>query len=478
MERLTGLDASFLALETPSSHMHVASLGIYDPTTVDGGISIDRVTEIYSKRLHLAPPFRRRLAEVPLGLHHPLWIEDPDFDISNHVRHTAIPAPGGTQELANLVSRLVAQPLDRSRPLWEIWLIEGLENGNVGLLSKVHHSAIDGAAGNELLVALLDLSPEVVEHVPEQEWVPDRVPTDPELLGYAATSLARQPLRVAKALSRTARAGLEVRRMGRSSHAAVLPPAPFQAPHTSFNTSLTPRRSYAFTTLDLPSVKAVKAALGCTVNDVILGLCGGALRRYLDDCNEEVDSSLVAMVPMSVRTDDDATGQGNKVTSMLCTLATDLDDPLDRLKVIHECMAEAKEQQKAIGADTLQEWAEFAAPAVFGSAMRLYSRMKVADRVRPLFNVTISNVPGPPFPLYSAGARLIANYPVGPIIDGTGLNMTVMSYLDQLDFGLLACPDVLKDVWAVADHLHDSLDELLERAGVTEKAIAKHRRQE
>lgn len=476
MQRLTGLDASFLALETRASHMHVASLGIYDPSTVEGGVSIDRVIEIYSQRLHLAPPFRRRLVEVPLGLHHPLWIEDPDFDIRNHVRHTAIPAPGGTTELANLVSRLVALPLDRTKPLWEIWLIEGLQNGNVGLLSKVHHAAIDGAAGNDLLVALLDLTPEVAEHVPEEPWVPDRVPTDPELLGYAATSLARQPVRVAKALARTAQAGVAVRRMGQDSRAPVLPPAPFQAPRTSFNTSLTPRRSYAFTSLDLPTVKAVKAAMGCTVNDVILGLCGGALKRYLDDLGEEVDSSLVAMVPMSVRTDDDAGGQGNKVTSMLCTLATDVDDPMDRLKVIHECMAEAKEQQKAIGADTLQEWAEFAAPAVFGSAMRLYSRMKVADRMRPLFNVTISNVPGPPFPLYSAGARLVANYPVGPIIDGTGLNMTVMSYLDQLDFGLLACPDVLDDVWAVGDALHDSLDEFVARAGVTKKDIESHRR--
>ena len=478
MQRLTGLDASFLALETPSSHMHVASLGIYDPSTVDGDLSIDRIIEIYSQRLHLAPPFRRRLAEVPLGLHHPLWIEDPDFDIGNHVRHTAIPAPGGTMELANLVSRLVALPLDRTRPLWEIWRIEGLQGGNVGLLSKVHHAAIDGAAGNELLVALLDLTPEIADHTPESEWVPDHVPTDVELLTYAASSLARQPVRVAKALSRTARAGVQVRRMGQTSGASVLPPAPFQAPHTSFNTSLTPRRSYAFTTLDLPTVKAVKTALGCTVNDVVLGLCGGALRRYLDAGGEELESSLVAMVPMSVRTGDEQGDMGNKVTSMLCTLATDVDDPLDRLKVIHECMAEAKEQQKAIGADTLQEWAEFAAPALFGRAMRLYSRMKLADRLRPLFNVTISNVPGPPFPLYSAGARLIANYPVGPIIDGTGLNMTVMSYMDQLDFGLLACPDVLEDVWAVGDALHDSLDELVERAGVTESAIAKHRRNE
>jgi diacylglycerol O-acyltransferase len=476
MQRLTGLDASFLALETPSSHMHVASLGIFDPSEVEGGVTLESVMDVYGKRLHLAPPFRRRLANVPFGLHHPLWIEDPDFDLRNHVRHTAIPAPGGTKELSNLVSRLVALPLDRSRPLWEIWLIEGLADGNVGLLSKVHHAAIDGAAGNELLVALLDLSPEVAEHVPDTVWEPDRVPSDAELLGFAASSLARQPVRVARAMARTASAALDIRRLGQASQASVLPPAPFAAPRTSFNVALTPRRSYAFTSLDLPTVKAVKAAAGCTVNDVVLGLCAGALRSYLDDRGEILDSSLVAMVPVSVRSEDERDAGGNKVSSMLSSLATDVDDPVARLKVIHECMAEAKEQQKAIGADTLQEWAEFAAPALAGRAARLYSRMKLADLHRPLFNVTISNVPGPGFPLYSAGARLLANFPVGPIIDGTGLNMTVMSYMDQLDFGLLACPDVFDDVWALSDALHTALAQLVEATGVDEDQVQKYSR--
>jgi WS/DGAT/MGAT family acyltransferase len=476
MQRLSGLDASFLSLETPSSHMHVASLGIFDPKDVPGGVSIDSVIEIYGQRLHLAPPFRRRLATVPFGLHHPIWIEDPDFDIHRHVRHTAIPKPGGTKELSNLVGRLVAQPLDRTRPLWEIWLIEGLQDGNVGLLSKVHHAAIDGASGNELLVALLDLSPEVAVHVPDAEWKPDHVPTDAELLGYAANSLARQPIRVARSLARTASAALAVRRHGQETESEHLPPAPFSAPRTSFNTALTPARSYSFTSIDLPTVKAVKAKVGCTVNDVVLALCSGALRKYLADQGEILDSSLVAMVPMSVRTEDEKGTGGNKVSSMLTTLASDLDDPLERLAAISESMRNSKEQQKAIGADTLQEWAEFAAPAVLGSAARLYSRMKGADRHRPLFNVTISNVPGPPFPLYSAGAKLLANYPVGPIIDGTGLNMTVMSYLDQLDFGLLACPDVLDDVWALADDLHAALAELVAATGVGEGEVAQHSR--
>ncbi len=380
MQRLSGLDASFLHLETPSSHMHVASLGIFDPRASKAGVSIDSVIAVYEGRLHLAPPFRRRLAHVPFGLHHPLWIEDPDFDIRNHVRHTAIPAPGGTKELSNLVSRLVALPLDRTRPLWEIWLIEGLEDGNVGLLTKVHHAAIDGASGNELLVALLDLSPEVAEHVPETEWEPDRLPTDVELLGFAASSLARQPLRVAKAHGphRQRRARRPPPRPGVAAPPCC-PPAPFTAPRTSFNTALTPRRSYAFTSLDLRTVKAVKTAAGCTVNDVVLALCSGALRIYLDERGEVLDSSLVAMVPVSVRTEDERDALGNKVSMMLCTLASDIDDPTERLKMIQGCMSEAKEQQKAIGADTLQEWAEFAAPAVVGRAARLYSRFKLAD---------------------------------------------------------------------------------------------------
>jgi diacylglycerol O-acyltransferase len=275
---------------------------------------------------------------------------------------------------------------------------------------------------------------------------------------------------------RTASAALDLRRRGQETSAKHLPPAPFQAPRTSFNGALTPRRSYSFTSLDLPTVKAVKAAAGTTVNDVVLALCSGALRHYLDERGEVVDSSLVGMVPVSVRTEDEREAGGNKVSMMLCTLASDLDDPTERLAAINECMSEAKEQQKLIGADTLQEWIEFAAPAVAGRAARLYSRLRLADRHRPLFNVTISNVPGPPFPLYSAGARLVANYPVGPIIDGTGLNMTVMSYLDQLDFGLLACPDVLDDVWAVAEGLHRALDELVEAYGVDKDAVEKYTR--
>ncbi len=466
MQRLTGLDASFLYLETPSSHMHVAGLMILDPTSVEGGVTLEAVRAVYGARLHLAPPFRRRLVEVPFGLHHPLWVEDPDFDLDYHIRATALPAPGTPEQLSTLVGRLSAIPLDRTRPLWEVWVIEGMEDGNVAVLSKVHHAAIDGASGNELTVALLDLTPEIVQHESSEEWVPDRIPSDVELLSYAATSLARQPIRVARAVSKTAGAALAVRRRNREEPNLVPPPSPFSAPRTSFNTAITPRRSFAYTTASLPTVKAVKNAAGATVNDVVLALCAGALRRYLDAHGEHPDSPLVAMVPVSVRSEDEKDAMGNRVTSMFASLATDVDDPVERLKVIHECMAEVKEQQKAIGADTLGDWAEFAAPALAGRAARLYSRTKMADRHRPLFNVTISNVPGPPFPLYSIGARMVSNFPIGPIMDGGGLNMTVMSYRDQLDFGLQACPDVLPDVWSLAEGLQAALDELVAATGV------------
>jgi len=473
VQRLTGLDASFLYLETPSSHMHVASVMVLDPSTADGGVTLERVKEVYGSRLHLAPPFRRRLAEVPFGLHHPLWIEDPDFDIDRHVRSIAVPAPGDGRALSTLVGHLSSIPLDRRRPLWEVWVIEGLADGKVAVLSKVHHAAIDGASGNELTVALLDLSPEIAVHEPTEEWHPDRKPTEVEMLGYASSSLARQPLRVARALARSAGAAVAIRRHNREEPGLDPPPSPFSAPRTSFNTAITPQRDFAFTSLSLPKVKAVKNELGVTVNDMVLALCAGALRRYLDGRDERPDGPLVAMVPVSVRAEDERDALGNRVSSMLATLATDVDDPLERVRAIHDGMAEVKVQLKAIGADTLGDWAEFAAPALAGRAARLYSRTRMADRHRPLFNVTISNVPGPSFPLYSIGARLDAIYPVGPIYDGGGLNMTVMSYLDNLDFGLLACPDVLPEVWGLADGLGEALDELVAAAGVKPAAVRK-----
>jgi diacylglycerol O-acyltransferase / wax synthase len=461
MKRLTGLDAGFLYMETPTSFMHVASLMVLDPSTSPGGFDFDKLRALYEQRLDLAPPFRRRLVEVPLGLHHPVWIEDPEFDLDWHLRHIAVPAPGGMRELCDLAGHLVAIPLDRSRPLWEVWLIEGLENGHVALLNKVHHAAIDGASGEELMVAILDLTPEIeAKPAPAEPWQPDHVPSDTEMVGYAMVSLAQQPVRAVKTARRTVEAALKIRETNRRQPDHKPPPAPFSAPHTSFNHALTPHRAFATASLSLPEAKDIKDAMGVKVNDVVLALCAGALRHYLDDRDEHPEGPLVAMVPISVRTEDQKGTHGNQVSSMLASLATDIDDPLERLLAIHEDVGRAKEQQNAIGADTLQNWVEFAAPAVLGQAVRVYSRMKIADRHRPAFNVTISNVPGPPFPLYVAGAQLKASYPMGPIFDGAGLNITVMSYLDSLDFGFVVCPELIPDPWVLADAMHHSIEEM------------------
>jgi WS/DGAT/MGAT family acyltransferase len=464
MQRLTGLDATFLYLETPSIHMHVASTAVFDPSTVPGGYSYEKVVELVESRLPLLPPFRRRLVEVPFQLHHPLWIEDPDFDIEYHVRRAALPAPGGAQELAEFAADIFSRPLDRSRPLWEMWVVEGLEHGHIASITKTHHAAIDGVSGAELTVNLLDLQPEPAEVPPEETpWEPDRIPSDAELVAYAVNSLARQPFRAAKAVRRTALAAVNVRRRNRQPD-AVPPPAPFSAPHTPFNVSIDGRRRFAFTEIPLDEAKMVKNALGGTVNDVVLALCAGALRSYLLGKAVLPEKGLVAMVPISVRSDDEQGAMGNRVSSMLVSLATDLDDPLERLRVISAGTRQAKEQDKAIGADTLMDWTEFAAPALAARAARLYSRTKVADRLRPLFNVTISNVPGPPFPLYCAGARMVALYPMGPIADGLALNMTVMSYMGSMYFGLVAGRDAVPDVWDLAHGITQSLDELKKAA--------------
>jgi WS/DGAT/MGAT family acyltransferase len=461
MQRLTGLDDTFLWMETSTSYMHVASLIVADGSSVPGGLTFERVRRLYESRLDQAPPFRRRLVEVPFGLHHPLWIEDPDFELDWHLREISLPpGKGSLHDATDLAASLVAIPLDRTRPLWELWVITGMDDDRVGLLTKVHHAAIDGASGEELMVAILDLEPDPPPRPePEVAWTPDRVPNDTELITYAAWSLAQQPVRAARALRRTVGVALKLREQNRQPHITP-PPAPFSAPSTSLNGPLTAARSFAASSLPLPTVKAVKNAFGCTVNDVVLTMCAGALRRYLDQMDEHPDAPLVAMVPVSVRSDDQKGTHGNRVSMMLTSLATDLDDPVERLRVVHESTVTAKEQQNAIGADTLQEWTEFAAPAIFGRAARLYSNTKAAERHRPIFNVTISNVPGPPFPLYVAGAQVLDTYPMGPIFDGGGLNITLMSYLDRVDFGLVACPDVVPDVWMIADGLRDALDEL------------------
>ena len=468
MQRLTGMDASFLYLETATNHMHVAATAIFDPSTVPGGYSFEKVRDLVESRLHLLPPFRRRLLNIPFELHHPLWIEDPDFDLEYHVRRAALPAPGGEAELAEFAEQVMARPLDRDRPLWEMYVVEGLEHGHIATITKTHHAAIDGVSGAELTVNLLDLSADAPPTPPpDVPWKPDRIPSDLELFTYALNSLSRSPVRGFKAARRTVETALNLRRRNRSAGVQA-PPAPFSAPRTPLNVAISPHRRFAFTEVSLDDVKMVKNALGGTVNDMVLAMCSGALRGYLDGKGVHPDRSLLAMIPISVRTDDEKGTMGNRVSSMFVSLATDIDDPVKRLHAITEGTRNAKEQEKAIDAGTLaSDWVEFAAPALAARAARLLSRMQGGGRIGPMSNVTVSNVPGPSFPLYSAGARMVAMYPMGPIIDSSALNITVMSYMGSMYFGLMACREAVPEVWDIARGINAALDELKKASDAT-----------
>jgi WS/DGAT/MGAT family acyltransferase len=460
MERLTGLDAGFLYMETPSQHMHTLKVAVLDPSTVPGGYSFDRVADVLEQRLHLVPSFRRRLVDVPLQLHHPVWIEDPDFDVRAHVHRAVLPAPGGDQELDDLMSEIVSTPLDRSRPLWELWAVERLAGGNIAFVAKIHHCLADGVKAAELLATVLDDQPDAPDPEPH-EWRTEPPPTRWRLLVEAIVDLARELGRLPSLVVRTFR-GVRAAAGARRSRAAS-PPLPFTTPKLRFNTALTPRRRFVTTSLSLTEVKTLKVALECTVNDVVLALCAGALRRYLEERGELPERALMAGVPTSTRTAGgtrDRAGSGNQVSNLFTTLPVQLADPRARVRVIHETTKGAKEQLNLLGAEMLADWSEITPPRPFAAVVRLYSRLNLAKRHRPPINLVVSNVPGPSEPLFISGARLLAIYSMGPILENIGLNITVWSYLDALNFGIVGCDDTMPDVGALTTHIHEALAEL------------------
>jgi WS/DGAT/MGAT family acyltransferase len=355
---------------------------------------------------------------------------------------------------------MIGLPLDRKRPLWEMYLVEGLEGGRQAIVMKMHHAAIDGVSGAELTAAWLDLEAGPPPDADEDSWRAERVPNEIDLLFGAWTQLAASPVRAVRAARRVLETALHVSEHNRDS-GVMPPPSPFSAPKTSFNQSITPHRRVAFCEVPLDDLKAVKNHFGCTVNDVVLTLCASALRRYLLAEGGLPEEPLVGFVPMSVRADDEKLSAGNRVSAMLTSLATDVADPVERLRTISAGMTDAKSQESRIGADVLTDWTEFTFPALIGRAARLISSMRVFDRVRPAFNVTISNIPGPPFPLFLAGARMVGMYPLGPVVEGAGLNITVMSYCGIVYFGLSGCRETVPDLAELPEMITESLDELL-----------------
>jgi diacylglycerol O-acyltransferase len=460
MKRISGVDAAFLYGETPAWHMHVSAVMIGDPATAPHGFSVDRMKAQVSARLHLAPQFRWRLVEVPLGLDRPVFIEDPDFDIDQHIRRIGVPPPGGPEQLGNLIGELVAVKLDRRKPLWEFWVIDGLEGDKVAILAKIHHSIIDGVSGSELATVLMDTEADPAPlDPPDEERTLESVPNPWMLAGQGLWHTVNTPYRAARFMRGTAMQGLRFIGFQRRDRP---PPVPFQAPRTSFNTELTPHRRFAYKSVPLEGVRKIKDAFGVKVNDVILAICAGSLRRYLEKRDELPESPLIAQVPVSLRTDDDKSEVGTKVGAMFASLATQVADPVERLQLIHESTQGAKEMQRALAAEKIMGVTETAPPALISLAARMYTAAGLDTRTPPIMNLIISNVPGPTFPIYCSGAKLESLYPMGPLIYGTGVNITVFSYLGNVDFGFMVCRDVVDEPWELADGVQLAYEELLD----------------
>jgi diacylglycerol O-acyltransferase / wax synthase len=473
MQQLTGLDAAFLALETTNSTGHVGGVCVLDPKDAPAPLTLTRLTQVLGERLPLVPVLRRKLLNVPFGLDQPYWVDDANFDIEYHIREIALPRPGSDAQLTEQVARLHARPLDRSRPLWEIYLITGLAKRRAAVYTKIHHSAIDGASGAELLTILLDLTPEGRVVPPQAPFTPAPPPGPVALAAMAAAKLAWRPVEtvrftnelvravptLAPALSTLVGGMLGLNR----GDGEVIPTTPGRAPMTPFNAQITPHRRLALRSVDLDSVKTVKNAFGVSVNDVVMAMSAGALRRWLGDHHALPDAPLIAMIPVSVRDPASKAAMGNKVSAMLAALPTNVADPGDRLQIVHAATKTAKAQQAVIPQGLVDQVSDFAPPALTARAARVVFATGVLHRLPP-FNVCISNVPGPNVPVYLCGAKLLAHYPVSVITDGQGLNITLVGYLGQLHFGLVSCRELIPDLDVLADYLVEELDLLLKAA--------------
>ncbi|MFJ7216971.1 wax ester/triacylglycerol synthase family O-acyltransferase [Amycolatopsis sp. NPDC098790] len=461
MQRLSGLDASFLYLETSSQVLHVCGLLVLDGSTVPGGYSFAKLEDQLEKRVRVIPAFRRKLHNPVWNIGHPVWIEDEDFDLDHHVHRIGVPAPGDRAELAELCAHIAGQQLDRAHPLWQLYVIEGLADGQIAVLLKMHHASVDGVSGASLITYLAGLEPDAP--MPEVEAPRNpALPSPVQLLRTGVESVVRRPAEVARLLPDLL--GLVPQWLGKALQGKGMP-VPFTAPRTSLNGTITGHRSVAFAQLDLDDVKAVKNAFGVTVNDVVLALVAGALRDFLGARGELPEDPLVATVPVSVHDRTERDHGSNKVSAFFASLPTHLDDPTARVFFLAEANRLSKDHHYDIDADMLQDWAQFSAATMFGLAVRAYSALRLAEKHPVVHNLVVSNVPGPPMPLYLLGARITGFYPLGPVFHGAGLNVTVLSNDGKVHVGLLGARELVKDLWPLADALPDALAALLKAAG-------------
>jgi diacylglycerol O-acyltransferase len=451
-ERLTVLDEMFIHLEGPTTHMHVGGIAVFEGDAPE----YDDVLEMISRRLQHVPRFRQKLAIIPLGLGRPVWVDDPHFNLEYHVRHTALPAPGTRAKLNRLVARIMSQQLDRAKPLWEIWFAEGLAGNRFALISKTHHSLVDGISGTDIMSVLLDPSPEppVIE---QDDWRPGIEPSPDQLMVEALRERLTSPSEVMRSLQSAAGdpATLPGRLFGSLRALGEWMGSGFAAPPSSLNRPIGPHRRFETTNVQLDDLKRIKNAFGGTVNDVVLTVVSGGLRRLLLGRGERVDDlELRAMVPVSVRADHQRGLLGNMVANVWAILPVYEPDPVARLQVVSKSMTDLKSSGQAVGAQVLTSLGEFAPPTIVAQASRLVARQRA-------FNLVVTNVPGPQIPLYTLGREMVEVYPVLPLSNNTTLGVALLSYNGSVGFGLLGDFETTEDIGELAEGIEKSVAELL-----------------
>nr|WHW29441.1 putative wax ester/triacylglycerol synthase family O-acyltransferase [uncultured bacterium] len=469
MKQLSGIDATFLYFESPQTPMHVAGLTLYELPEGFKGSFHEHFSTFFAGRVHLIPIFNKKLARTVLELDHPGWVDAGELDFSYHIKPAQLPKPGTQRQLEELVAQMHAEPLDRKKPLWQFTVIEGLESGQVALYSKVHHAAVDGGAGMVITSALYDLTPEPRKvEIPETDpdASGDRVPTIAEraILGAhdVATNVVKQQMKAMEAVPNLLGQALDL--VGKVAGVSSSDDAPgrvpqFLAPKTPFNTTVGRRRTYAARSVSLIDAKKISKATGAKINDIVMAICSGALRAYLSEKATVPDTPLVAFVPISLR-EAGNTDLNNQVFGMNCPLATHIDDPLKRLKRIVEDSSGIKTTVSGLKDIAPTDFTLIGAPLLLPGLTRLYGKTGLADILPNAVNLCISNTAGPPFPLYCAGAKVTALYPVSIATHGVGLNITVQSYIDKLDFGITAALRAVPEAEFLAELLVQSFEEL------------------
>jgi WS/DGAT/MGAT family acyltransferase len=474
MEQLSPLDTAFLYLETPRTPMHIGAIAIYDPSTAPNSfVRFKDILNHIEARLHLAKSFRRKLANVPLSLDYPYWVDDANFDLEYHVRHIALPQPGDWRQLCIQAARLHSRPLDLTKPLWEFTVIEGLNNvpgvpkGSYAIVSKIHHAAIDGVSGVDIMNAVHSLDAEGAVSPPERPWVPERTPTSVELLARAQLNTLATPLRIARLVGQSAPGIVRtLTGLARGNFRTTFG----RVPRTRFNGSVGSHRVVDGRDFSLAEIKDIRSRWsGATVNDVVVTVVGGAMRKYLKSKGELPADSVVCMAPISVRATGERGELGNQVAAMTIPIGSNIADPFGRLQFVHEEAANSKALTNAAGARQMTEYARFMPSTLSGLAARLYVRLGLANRIAPMFNTVITNIPGPPVPIYMNGARLVTQFGLGPVFEGMGIIHPVFSYCGRISVAFTSDRNILPDPEAYADCLQESFDEL--KAAALKKPI-------